>query len=90
MKRFNIKGFIHLWIFAVIAPVIIFISLILLTNLQLPDKGASASSITISELKDEIKKGREFYLNIDENTRLRFKPNKSTWWITETRRNGKK
>lgn len=45
-----------------------------------------ANSITISELKDEIKKGREFYLDIDGDTLLKFNPYKSTWGIYEVKR----
>jgi len=43
-------------------------------------------SITIEELRDEIKKGRAFNLDIDGVSYLRFKPNTKTWWISEVKR----
>jgi len=53
---------------------------------QEPEGKVNPNTITISELRDEIKKGQPFYLNIDNEKRLRFHPNGYKWWISETLR----
>lgn len=58
----------------------------IITVFHEPEGKTIPNSITIAELRDEIKKGRPFYLNIDNEKRLRFLPDAHKWWISEKSR----
>ena len=42
--------------------------------------------IKVKELAYEVRKGNQFSLNVDEETRLTFKPSKNKWEIYKQRR----
>ena len=42
--------------------------------------------IKVKELADEVRKGNQFSLNVDEEWRLNFKPVKNKWEIYKQRR----
>jgi len=74
-----------LFIFFVLGALLVPLTFIMIT-LKASEGRATPNTITIAELRDEIKKGQGFYLNIDSKKQLRFKPAKYCWQIVEVKR----